>query len=67
MVLFGDFDQLPPVKDLPLYSSDVRSALSDLGRTAYQSFSKAIVLTQVLCVRQDKTQNRLGLEKFSSD
>ena len=36
-MFFGDFVQLPPVMDLPLYSSDVRSALSDLGRTAYQS------------------------------
>lgn len=34
--------------DLPLYSSDTRSALSDLGRTAYQSFSKSVVLTQVM-------------------
>ena len=34
--------------DLPLYSSDVRSALSDLGRTAYQSFSNAVVFTQVM-------------------
>ena len=34
--------------DLPLYSSDVRSALSDLGRTTYQSFSKAVLLTQVM-------------------
>ena len=47
-LLFGDFGQLLPVMDLPLYSSDVRSALSDLGRTAYQSFSKAVVLTQVI-------------------
>ena len=35
-ILFGDFGQLPPVMDLPLYSADARSALSDLGRTAYQ-------------------------------
>ena len=45
VLLFGDFVQLPPVIDLPLYSSDMKSPLSDLGRTAYQSFSKAIVLT----------------------
>ena len=47
-LLFFDFDQLPPVMDLPLCSSDVRSALSELGRTAYQSFTRAIVLTQVV-------------------
>ena len=40
--------KLPPVMDLPLYSSDTRSALSDLGRTAYQCFDKAVVLTQVM-------------------
>ena len=45
-LLFGDFGQLPPVMDLPLYSSDARSALSDLGRTAYQCFIKAVVLTR---------------------
>ena len=48
VLLFGDFGQLPSVMDLPLYSSDMKSPLSDLGRTAYQSFSKAIVLTQVM-------------------
>ena len=48
VLLSGDFGQLPPVMDLPLYSSDMKSPLSDLGRTAYQSFSKAIVLTQVM-------------------
>ena len=47
-ILFGDFGQLPPVMDLPLYSADARSALSDLGRTAYQCFDKAVVLTQVM-------------------
>ena len=34
--------------DFTLYLPDVRSALSDLGRTAYQSFTEAIVLTQVM-------------------
>ena len=55
-LLFGDFGQLPPVMDLPLYSSHVRSALSDLGRTVYQSFTKAIVLTQVM--RQARQDSR---------
>ena len=50
-LLVGDFGQLPPVMDLPLYSSLPRSAIADLGRTTYQLFAKAVALTEVL--RQD--------------
>ena len=50
-LLVGDFGQLPPVVDLPIYSSVPRSAIADLGRTTYQLFAKAVVLTEVL--RQD--------------
>ena len=34
VLLFGDFGQLPPVIDLPLYTTCTRSAISDI---AYQS------------------------------
>ena len=34
LLLFGDFGQLPPVMDLPLYTTDSRSDLSDQGRAA---------------------------------
>ena len=34
--------------DLPLYSTVFRSALSDLGSTAYQPFDHAVVLKQVM-------------------
>ena len=47
-LLFGDFGQLPPVMDLPLYTTVSRSAMSDLGSTAYQLFDHAIVLKQVM-------------------
>ena len=47
-LLFGDFGQLPPVMDLPLYTTDSRSELSDQGRTAYQTFHQAVVLDQVM-------------------
>ena len=47
-LLFGDFGQLPPVMDLPLYSTATRSSISDLGLAAYQMFTKAIVLTEVM-------------------
>ena len=48
ILLFGDFGQLPPVMDLPIYTTDPRSALSDLGSSAYQLFDKTIVLNQVM-------------------
>ena len=47
-LLFGDFGQLPPVMDLPLYTTDSRSELSDQGRAAYQTFQQAVVLEQVM-------------------
>lgn len=50
-LLVGDFGQLPPVMDLPLYSSVASSAITDLGHTAYKFFTKAVTLTQVM--RQD--------------
>ena len=34
-LLFGDFGQLPPVMDLPLYTTDSRSELSDQVKAAY--------------------------------
>ena len=47
-LLFGDFGQLPPVMDLPLYTTSASSALSDLGSNAYQMFDKAITLDQIM-------------------
>lgn len=56
LLLFEDFGQLPPVMDMPMYTSVSQSALSDLGRSPYQSFSKAVVLTQVMRQGQDPEQ-----------
>ena len=47
-LLFGDFGQLPPVMDLPLYTIETRTDLSDQGRSAYLQFDKAYVLNQVM-------------------
>ena len=47
-LLFGDFGQLPPVMDLPLYTTDSRSELSDQGRAAYQTFQQAVMLDLVM-------------------
>ena len=47
-LLFGDFGQLPPVMDLPLYTTTTSSTLSDIGSSGYQSFDHAVVLDQVM-------------------
>ncbi len=47
-LLFGDFGQLPPVMDLPLYTTTTSSALSDIGSSGYQSFDRAVVLDQIM-------------------
>ena len=47
-LLFGDFGQLPPVMDLRLYTTVSRTALSDLSKTAYQLFNRAVILEQVM-------------------
>ena len=56
-LLFGDFGQLPPVMDLPLYTTDSRNELSDQDRNAYQQFDKGIILDKVM-VMLDKIQNK---------
>ena len=47
-LLFGNFGQLPPVMDLPLYTIIPRTELSDLGSTIYHSFDQAVVLDQIM-------------------
>ena len=48
-LLFGDFGQLPPMMDIPLYTTVSHSPLSDQGTTTYQLFDLAIVFNQVMC------------------
>ena len=47
-LLFGDFGQLPPVMDLPLYTTMSRSELADCGSSTYQMFDLAVVFEQVM-------------------
>ena len=65
LLLFGDFGQLPPVMDLPLYTTDSRSDLSDQGRTAYLQFDKAFTLTQVM--RQAGSDPVMDLPLYTTD
>jgi len=48
VLLFGDFAQLPPVGDSPLYSSKApQKPLQISGREAYLSFNQSITLQQI--------------------
>ena len=47
-LLFGNFGQLPPVMDLPLYTTSTSSTLSDIGSSAYHTFDCAVVLDQII-------------------
>ena len=48
VLLFGDFAQLPPVGDSPLYSSKVpKKPLQIAGRDLYLSFNKSITLQRI--------------------
>lgn len=49
VILFGDFAQLPPMCDLPLYAPPGKSFVFLHGYTMYHSFSTVIILDQVLC------------------
>ena len=48
VILFGDFAQLPPVCDLPLYSAPNQNPLSIHGYTIYKTFSTVVILNIVL-------------------
>lgn len=38
VILFGDFGQLPPVLDLPMYANNQRDSLSNNGSMIYKQF-----------------------------
>ena len=58
-ILFGDFGQLPPVMDLPLYTTMTRNDISDLGSTTYHCFNKAVVLDQIMRQQGDSLDQLL--------
>ena len=58
-LLTGDWGQLPPVMDLPLYTTVSRTELSDLGSIDYHLFDRAVVLDRVMRqAGQDAGQER---------
>ena len=47
-LLTGDWGQLTPVMDLPLYTTVSRTELSDLGSIDYHLFDHAVVFDRVM-------------------
>ena len=48
VILFGDFAQLPPVGDRPLYSLPSSCDLASHGHTIYKIFTTVVILDQIL-------------------
>ena len=48
VILIGDFAQLPPVCDKPLFATNPITASQTHGYTMYQLFNKVVILDQVL-------------------
>ena len=54
VLLFGDFAQLPPVCDSPLYSSKVAlRPLAIAGKDVYFSFTQSVTLQHIFCQQGD--------------
>ena len=47
VIMFGDFGQLPPVGDSPLYAPPSTNDLSQQGYQVYHLFQSVMVLDQV--------------------
>ena len=48
LIFIGDFAQLPPVGDRPMYAMPTSSVLSEQGKAAYTLFDTVVCLTQVV-------------------
>ena len=48
IILMGDFGQLPPVGDRPMYISGCGSVISDHGHSFYLMFHSVIILDQIM-------------------
>ena len=48
IILLGDFGQLPPVGDRPMYKAGSGSRASDHGHMLYSSFNTVVILDQVM-------------------
>ena len=64
IILFGDFGQLPPVLDLPMYASNQHDTLSNDGFAAYKQFQEVYKLDVIQRQSGDSEDNK-NLGRFS--
>src|SRR6185436_10281227 len=62
VILFGDFGQLPPVLDLPMYTTISRDSLSNDGRTAYKQFQEVYKLDVIQRQSGDSDEQKIFRE-----
>jgi hypothetical protein len=58
-IILGDFAQLPPIGDTPLYStrdSTRKTALTAEGQRVYNAFMQSITLSRVFCQEGDNPE-----------
>ena len=60
-LFFGDFAQLPPIGDVPLFSNKDyegtdRASLLQQGKTVYNSLTKSVTLTQIFRQQGEKSK-----------
>ena len=58
-ILFGDFAQLPPVGDSPMYSDKISAyctALHEEGHCVFESFNQSVILKTVFCQTGKKSE-----------
>ena len=48
VIMIGDFGQLPPVGDKPLYTEDTPTTQTQAKHTVYKQFTKVVILKQIL-------------------
>ena len=64
-IIFGDFGQLPPVMDLPLFTTETRTDLFDQGQAAYLQFEKAYVFNQVIDAKVRQLMSNVDIDNIS--
>lgn len=66
VILFGDFGQLPPVGDRPLYCNALAGSQAQHGHAMYQLFTTIVILVS-LFAKQGLTQLPWDSGAFFSD
>ena len=70
VILMGDFAQLPPIGDKPLFYQDISemSSLQCIGKTLFKLFDKTIIFNQIMRQQgEEQKEFREVLDRLSND